>query len=171
MKITPLEIQQKTFKKVRLGGVDPQEVGQYLGLISHEMEEVVRETHRLQETLRQRDAELAEHKQREQLLQTTLTTAQRMTDDLKSSARKEADLILGDAELQAEKIIANAQARRLGLISEIDELKRAKTGFVSQLSGLIEHHRALLEQVQGDSKAQPAQGDNLSFLAPPANKR
>ena len=170
MSLTPLDLQQKTFKKLRLGGIDAQEVDEFLDVVARQLEELVREMHRLQESLRQRDAQLAEHRQREQLLQSTLTTAQAMSEEFKAHARKEAGLILGDAELQGEKIIANAQARRLSLISEIDELKRSKATFVSQLGSLLEHHRALLEHVTGEAaKAQPS--DNLSFLAPPANKR
>jgi cell division initiation protein len=172
MKLTPLEVQQKTFKKTRFGGADAREVDEYLDLVGHEMEELIRELHRLQETLRQKDAQLAEHKEREALLQSTLTTAQRLSEDLKSHARKEAELVLSDAELQAEKIIANAQARRLSLIGEIDELKRSKATFASQLGSMIEAHRAMLEAMSGEANkgAPSGSGDNLSFLAPPSKR-
>jgi cell division initiation protein len=173
MKLTPLEVQQKTFRKVRLGGLDAAEVGQFLEQVAVQMEDLVRETHRLHEALRQKDSQLAEHREREGLLQSTLTTAQRVTDDLKAQARRESELLLSDAELQAEKIIANAQAKRLALISEIDELKRAKSTFVSQLGALVEGHRALLESLTGEAPGQKpaAPGDNVSFLAPNPAKR
>jgi cell division initiation protein len=173
MKLTPLEVMQKQFKKVFTGGLDASEVRSFLEHVAREMEEQVRETHRLQETIRQRDHSLVEHKEREALLQTTLTTAQRVSDELKSAARKEQELVLQDAELQAEKIIANAQAKRLALIGEIDELKRAKASFVQTLQSMIDAHRALLEAVTGQevSKPPPAVAtDNVSFFAPPAKR-
>ena len=169
MKLTPLEVQQKQFKKVTFGGVDPHDVDKYLDEVARQMEELVRETHRLQEAVRQKDSQLLEHTQREVLLQSTLTTAQRVTDDLKGQARKETELILQDAELQAEKIIANAQAKRIALITEIDELKRARATFVIQLQSMIDGHRALLEALRGDAAKNPS-GDNISFLAPPSKR-
>src|SRR5437016_4086684 len=102
MKLTPLDIQQKTFKKVRFGGVDAAEVQKFLAAAAQALEDATRELHRLQETLRQKDAQLAEHREREQILQSTLTTAQKITDDLKATSRKEAELLLSDAELQGE---------------------------------------------------------------------
>jgi len=166
MKLTPLEVQQKTFKKVRLGGLDAHAVSSFLELVAAEMEQLVRHGHRLEESLRERDAQLADHRERERLLQETLTTAQKLTEDMKARARQEAELLIQDAELQGEKVVANAQARRLQLINEIDELKRSKSTFVSQLAALIESHRALLEALRGDpAKAGP--GDNVSFFAPP----
>jgi cell division initiation protein len=171
MKLTPLEVQQKTFGKARFGGLDAQEVKHFLDQVAAQMEELVRETHRLQEAGRQKDSQLAEHKDREQLLQATLTTAQRVSDDLRAQARKEGELLLGDAELQAEKIVANAQSKRLQLIAEIDELKRARATFISQLQSLIQTHQALLATISGDEKtAQKTPSDNLSFLAPPAKR-
>jgi len=110
------------------------------------------------------------------LLKATLTTAQKLTEEMKAQSRREAELALADAELQAEKIIANAQAKRLQLVGEIEELKRAKTAFVSQLAALIETHRAMLETHRSQDAQEPprvnvpAQGDNVSFLAPPGKR-
>ena len=172
MKLTPLEVQQKTFKKAVFGGVDAAEVDQFLDLVAHAMEDQTRDLHRLQEQLRQKDSSLGEHKEREQMLQATMTTAQRVSDDLKGAARKEAEVMLSDAELQAEKIIANAQSKRLQLISEIDELKRARATFIVQLTSLVEGHRTLLNAMTGEAdKSKPATGgDNVAFFAPPAKR-
>ena len=60
MKLTPLDIQHKTFKKVSFGGADAKEVDRYLELVATELEELVRELHRLQETVRQKDSQLAD---------------------------------------------------------------------------------------------------------------
>jgi len=172
MKLTPLEVQQKTFRKARFGGLDAAEVDQYLDVVAHAMEDQTRDLHRLQEQLRQKDSSILEYRDREQMLQSTMTTAQRVTDDLKGAARKEAEVMLSDAELQAEKIIANAQSKRLQLISEIDELKRARATFIVQLSSLVEGHKTLLAAMTGEAdKSKPAAGaDNVSFFAPPAKR-
>ncbi len=172
MKLTPLDLQQKSFRKVRIGGLDEKEVRGYLEFVAAELEELTRKLHKQDEELRRREARINEFKDREQLLQQTLTTAQRLADEMKANTRKEADIVLSDAELQAEKIIANAQARRLQLIQEIEELRRARQSFIQQLSGIIETHKSILEHIRGEqpqSEPPPVSGDNVSFLAPPVS--
>ncbi len=177
MKLTPLDLQQKTFKKGRLGGLDEREVRAYLDFVANELEDLNRKLHRQDEELRRREARINEFKDREQLLLQTLTTAQQAAEDIRANTRKEAEIVISDAELQAEKIIANAQAKRLQLIQEIDELKRARASFMQQLGAIIETHKSLLDQVRGDPAQRsqppppPPADDNVSFLAPPVTKR
>ena len=176
MKLTPLDLQQHQFKTQRFGGLDEKEVRTFLDQAAAEIEDLVRKTHQQDEELRKQSARIAEYREREMLLQSTLTTAQKMSEDLKGHARTEAEHILTSAELQAEKTIANAQAKRLQLIGEIEELKRTKTAFVSQLAAVIETHRAMLETIRAEGAHEPQrvpvpqQGDNVSFLAPPAKR-
>ena len=173
MKLTPLDLQQKTFRKGRFGGLDEQDVRQFLEQVSTTLEDLTRKVNNQDEELRRREARINEFKDREQLLQQTLTTAQRLADEMRNNVRKEADITMGDAELQAEKIIANALARRMQLITEIDELKRARASFIQQLASLVDTHLQLLNGIRGEP-AQPgepaAQGDNVSFFAPPVGK-
>lgn len=177
MKLTPLDLQQKSFSRIRFGGVDEKEVRSFLEHAASEMEELTRKLHKQDEELRRRELRIGEYKEREQLLQQTLTTAQRLSDEMKSNTRKEADIVLGDAELQAEKIIANAQARRLQLIQEIDELKRARQSFIQQLASVVDMHKSLLDSIRGEQpQTEPgrkteAAGDNVSFFAAPSVKR
>jgi cell division initiation protein len=172
MKLTPLDLQQKTFRKVTLGGLDEREVRAWLDLVASQLEDLTRKLNRQDEELRRREARINEFKDREQLLQQTLTTTQKLAEEMKVNARKEADIILSSAELQGEKIIANAQARRMALVGEIEELKRARGAFVQQLQSLLDSHRSILDQLRGEPQAtEPAAGDNVSFLAPPVNKK
>jgi cell division initiation protein len=172
MKLTPLDLHQKTFRKVTLGGLDEREVRNWLDLVAAQLEELVRKTNRQDEELRRRDARINEFKDREQLLQQTLTTTQKVAEEMKANARKEADIIISEAELQAEKIIANAQARRMALVGEIEELKRGRASFVQQMQGLLEQHKAMLDRLRPEpQKEEPPAADNVSFLAPPVNKK
>jgi cell division initiation protein len=174
VKLTPLDLQQKSFRKGRLGGLDEKDVRAYLDFVASELEDLTRKLNRQDEELRRREARINEFKDREQLLQQTLTTAQRLSEEMKANTRKEADIVISDAELQAEKIIANAQARRQQLIQEIDELKRARGSFMQQLAAILDTHKSLLDHIRGEpaqSEPPPATGDNVSFLAPPVSKK
>jgi len=173
MKLTPLDLQQKSFRKVRLGGVDEREVRLFLEQCASEIEELTRKLHKQDEELRRRESRITDYKEREHLLQSTLTTAQRLSDEMKANTRKEAEILISDAELQAEKIIANAQSKRMQLIQEIDELKRARSGFLQQLGAIVDSHKSLLDQVRGEVaevKKETPVSDNVSFLAPPTKR-
>ena len=168
MKLTPLDLQQKTFRKVTLGGLDEREVRSWLDLVATQL----RKLNRQDEELRRREARINEFKDREQLLQQTLTTTQKVAEEMKVNARKEVENIISGAELQAEKIIANAQARRMQLVGEIEELKRARVSFVQQMQALLDQHKAMLDHMRPEpQKEEPPAADNVSFLAPPVNKK
>jgi len=181
MKLTPLDLQQKSFRKLRLGGVDEKEVRAFVELCANEMEDLIRKLHRQDEELRRLATRVEEMRGREHLLQQTLTTAQKLTDELKQQAHKEARIVVSEAELQAEKIVQGAQEKRLQLIQEIDDLKRSRQIFLQQLSSLLDTHKALLESARGDpaapaapqrgaAAAAPPADDNVSFLAPPTKR-
>jgi cell division initiation protein len=84
-------------------------------------------------------------RQREVTLKEALLTTQRMTDELKANARKEADIIIAQAELQAEKVLQSAEEKRLTLIADIQEIRRQKITFQSSLRAVVESHMRLLE--------------------------
>ena len=74
---------------------------------------------------------------------------------------------------QSDHIVQNAQQKRLQLINEIDDLKRARLTFVQQLSSLLDTHRTLLDSARGDPTAAPGTApveDNVSFFAPPTKR-
>jgi len=173
MKLTPLDLQQKSFRKLRLGGLDEKEVRAFLELCASEMEDLIRKLHQQDEELRRRESRIEELRSREHLLQQTLTTAQKLAEEVKENARKEAQIAVSEAELQGEKIVQAAQQKRLQLIKEIDDLKRTRQTFVQQLSSLLDTHKALLDSARGEpataAGAAPVD-DNVSFLAPPTKR-
>jgi cell division initiation protein len=158
MRLTPLDIQQKSFRP-KLRGVDLEEVESFLKLVAAEFEELVKENLRLQDELKRRSARLDEYRDREKTLQETMITAQRITEDMKEQARKEGELRMAEAELQADKIVQGAQERLSGLVKEIQELKRQRMQYLEGLHNLIESHRKLLETMEAEPE------DKVSFLA------
>lgn len=144
MNITPLDITQKRFKKT-FRGLDPEEVEAFLSLVASEFEGLVREVTALRDAGQRKDEELAEHRGRERALQETLVAAQRASEEIRDSARKEAEITLSDAELQAEKIVQSAHGRFLKIVDDIGELKRQRIQFEAGVKTLVESHLKLLE--------------------------
>jgi len=92
MRITPLDIQQKTFPTQMLRGFEQEEVYSFLELVREEMEELLRENASLKEQLSRADSQLQEFNNMNSTLRDTLVTTQQMVEEYKANSRKEADL-------------------------------------------------------------------------------
>jgi cell division initiation protein len=144
MRITPIEIQQHQFK-TRLFGYDTTSVDHFLEILADELERLHRQNNELKESLSRTRTSLEDLQEREKVLQQTLMTAQQVTDELKDNARKDAEIILADAHMESERIIRNANEKRMHLINELQDIKRQKISFEGGLRALIEGHLKLLE--------------------------
>jgi cell division initiation protein len=144
MNITPLDITQKQFPKV-FRGFDPEEVEAFLALIATEFEGLVKEAMALREMNQRHVEEIGEYRSRERALQETLVTAQKASEEIRDSARREAEITLADAELQAEKIVQAGHARFLRIVDDINELKRQRIHFETAMKTLVESHIKLLD--------------------------
>ncbi len=145
MPITPLDIQQQRFRTRFGGGLDKVEVDAFLNAVAAEVERLIRENNELREEERTLKRLLDDHRAREEALKETMITAQRVTDEIKKGAEKEADIIIGRAELEAERIQEQAVQRRSDLLLEIAELKRQRAQFMAQLRGVLNTHHKLLD--------------------------
>ncbi len=163
MKITALDIRQKTFQS-SFRGLEQKEVEAFLELVSSEFEEVVKENIALKEELRRNQVKLDEYHERERTLQETMVTAQRISEDMKAAAKKEAELVISEAELQGEKVVADAQRKLVQIIDDINELKRQRVQFEAQLKGIVEGHLKLLETFRTSTTTLKIE-ENVTFLA------
>lgn len=145
MAITPLDIQQQRFRTRFGGGLDKVEVDAFLNAVAAEVERLIRENNELRDEARTSRRLLDDHRAREEALKETMITAQRVTDEIKKGAEKEADIIIGRAELEAERIQEQAVQRRSDLLADITELKRQRAQLIGQLRGTLQTHQKLLE--------------------------
>ncbi len=163
MKITPLDIRQKRFEAA-FRGFSRREVEAFLELVAGEFEEVVKENISLKEELKRTQARLEQHLEREHTLQETMVTAQRISEDLKEVAKKEAEIVIADAEHQAEKIVQNAHMKLIQVVEDINELKRQRVQFESQVRSVIDAHAKLLETFRTSDLERERVDDNVSFF-------
>ncbi len=163
MNITPLDITQKQFRKV-FRGLDAEEVQAFLDLVATEFEALVKETNSLREANQRQVEEIAEFRSRERALQETLVAAQKASEEIREASRKEAEITISDAELQAEKIVQAAHARFLRIVDDINELKRQRLQFETNVRTLVESHVKLL-----DAFREPSREEAVQYI--PAKKR
>lgn len=161
MKLTPLDLQHHTFKKV-LRGFDPEHVSAFLDLVRSEWEDLLKEKEKIFQELKQTKKRLNEYQEKEKNLQETLITAQRITDEMKQTTQKEAEIVIGQAELQADKILQQAHDRLTQIIDEINDLKRQRAEIEGKVRGILESHLRLLD-LQKETK-ESVNLENLGVL-------
>jgi len=144
MRITPLDIQQKQFK-VKFRGFDMEEVYSFLEIIREELEELLKENTLLKERVTVLENQVEEYKKIEQSIRDTLMTAQQLVDEYKNNAKKEAELILKEAEIKAENIIIEAQDKVVKIHEDIVDLKGIRRHFKEEIKRLIESHLRMIE--------------------------
>jgi len=144
MRITPLDIQQKQFP-VKFRGFDEEEVDSFLELIREEMEELLRDNTSMREESKRLEKQLKEYKNIESTLKDTLIATQQMVEDYKNTAKKDAELIIKEAELKAEETIKNAQEKVIKIHEDITDLKGIRRHFKEEIRRLIESHIRMLD--------------------------
>jgi cell division initiation protein len=149
VKITPLEIQHQQFKGKMFGGLDSEDVDAFLQMVAQEMEDVIRENNDLKEQAHRLSAEKEEMARREVDLRETMLAAQRVTEEMKGNAQKEANLIVSEAELKAERIVADAEGRLAQINTQIQELRREKLQFSASFKSLLDTHYKMLNFDEG----------------------
>src|SRR5438477_12174723 len=110
MNVSPLDLRQQRFRSA-FRGFDKVEVASFLAAVADDYEQALRETDRLRQDLTQMEAVLNEHREHDKNLKATLITAQRLSDDIKTQADKEATRILREAESRSDLLLEKTQAR------------------------------------------------------------
>ncbi len=145
MKIAPIDIAHKTFAR-KMMGLDTEEVMDFLRNVSEEMESLIRERNNLRESLREKEMAIAEYRERDELLKSTITTAQKMSEKIQVDADREARLILHDAHQKSEMIQRDARDSLKRIYQEITDLKRVRMQFENNMRALVQSHIAMLDQ-------------------------
>ena len=155
MNLTPLDIQKQTFAR-SLKGYNHDEVRAYLHLIAEEIERLVRDVDRLARENAMLREDLEDHSQRERILKDTLLSAQKVSEDVRATARKEAELIVKDAELLSERLIGQAMQRVADLERSIQDLKVQRKATRAKLQGTLDtvQHLLMLD-VEEEANEQP----------------
>jgi cell division initiation protein len=163
MKITPMDIRTHQFKK-SLMGYDAKDVEVLRETAAQAIEDAGLEIMRLEERLKDASIELNAHIGNERTLRDAITSAQKMVDGIRENAKKEAELIVAEARLQADNIVGQAHGRASELQDEIYRLKKQRMEMESAIRALIAYHTTALTAEEQESRQSDERSDKLKFL-------
>lgn len=149
MKLTPLDIKKQEFRK-SMRGYDTIEVEAFLEMVADEFEALIREKNSLNDEVLKLKTQLRDYQSVEKALQDTLMTAQQSINESRQNSERQADLIVREAEIKAEKILEEAKLRLAALKNELVLVKSQKDSFARRLRHLLTSQLDLIEVLEMD---------------------
>jgi cell division initiation protein len=166
MRITPLEVQNHHFSR-RFTGLDPDEVQTFLRMVAEDYESLMRENEVLVEKALRLEGRVEELAADERILRETLVSAQAMSEDMRQSAVREAEVLLSEAEVRAEKILDASHRRAARLAEEIREMRSVRARLATALRASIESHLNLVDNLEkATDEEDPIAEGKVTYLSP-----
>lgn len=151
MPITPVDIRNKEFRK-GVRGYQTEEVEKFLDTVSKEFEVFYTENFELREKVQRFEQELKQYKLLEGTLQQTMVLAQQTAEEVKQSARHEAELMLKAAEQEKVQQLSMAQKKVNEVNEEIEELLKRRELIRTQLKSFLNAQLDLAESFNRGSE-------------------
>jgi cell division initiation protein len=147
--ISPLDVRNQVFKR-RLRGFDADEVRMFLDVVADRMEEMLREREALEKdnTILREKADC--FTDLESSLRETMVTAQRMSNEAKMHAQKEADSIIKEADLEAKRKMSEVTRQIDDLARTRDSARAEAAAFVARVRSLIESQLRFLGDIDSE---------------------
>jgi len=147
MKLTPLDIKKQEFKKV-MRGYDPVEVDTFMDMMANEFEDLLKQQKETRDKIVELETQLKDYRQIEKTLQQTLLQAQEATGRTYESARREAELIVREAEGKAAKLVEQANSDLNRTIIELMNLKARRESLIGRLRVLLSSELDLIKTME-----------------------
>jgi cell division initiation protein len=152
MSLTPVEIRHVKLGR-RLFGYERKGTDSLLAEIVTCFEEVWRERADLRDEIEELGGELARQKEIEGALRNTLISAERMAEDVRGQARREADVIISEARSVARSVVSGAENERERIQGEIRRLRTLEVDVRADYRAFLV---AALDRLEGDTEARQA---------------
>ncbi len=151
--ITPLEIQNKQFSK-RMRGFDENEVDEFLDRLTEDYEALYRENANLKDRIQILEDKIKHYNDMEESLQNALILAQNTAEEATKNAYEKGELIIKQAEGEAQKILERANEKIMDVEQQYQETKRQmyifRTRFKTLLEAQLEAVVTLCDQLEDE---------------------
>jgi len=150
MDLTPLDIRNQKFSLKKLGGVDVDEVQAFLNQVASSFEQIIAERADLLKTINNDKKTVEDYRRIEKTLGDAVITMQKVLEEKRTQANKEAELIIAEAKAKAEKEVDAIRNRANDLRAEIDRMKQTKTSYFSKLRNMMKTQADLLDSLENE---------------------
>jgi cell division initiation protein len=146
MALTPAEIRHVQLGR-RLLGYDRQATDRLLEEIVASFEDVWRERADLRDEIEQLETELTRFKEVEATLRNALVSAERMADEVRAHAQREAEIVVAEARARARDITGAAEGERQRIEAEIRRLRTVEADMRADYRAFL---LAAIDRIEGE---------------------
>ncbi|RAL23563.1 hypothetical protein DL240_05235 [Lujinxingia litoralis] len=163
------DIANQSFQ-TKFRGYDPDQVHEFLQGLAREWRQVQEAVRRMQDEVDEQTRELRDYRRRERSLVEALEMARQVAEEIRHQADRDAELVLADTELKAERMLTRAEQKVGQLRSEMLDLHQQRVRFQSELKHMVESYASMIahfeERAQGMEMLPPIPGHAPSPVAP-----
>ena len=163
MTVSKIDLLNKQFSR-RMFGYSRMEVDQFMLELADVLGNAADTQKGLKKKIKQLELSVKEYRQRDETLRDTLMSTQKMVDDLKVTASREAQLIIDEARAKADATVQKGHNRLAQIHEEIEALKRQRTTFEVQLKGLLKSHMDMIEMSDPEREKTEELESKLKYL-------
>ncbi len=152
--LTSVDVHNKDFA-TKFKGYDPEEVNDFLDEIIVAMEELTRQNKDLEKRAKFNEEKVEYFNSIQETLNKSIIVAQEAADRLKENARKDAEIIIFEAEKTADQILKNAADTATDINRETDNLKKATRVFRQRLQIMVQSQLEMIKNEEWDELLSP----------------
>ncbi len=152
MRLTPIDIRKQEFRKA-MRGYDADEVDTFLAMVADEMEDLITQAEKAKSEVSGLKERLSEYQQMEATMRETLVTVQKAAEEKRDAARREAEMILKEAEVQASKWIEDAHRSVRDVKNELARLNGMRDSYVARLKMLMKSQLDMLKMLESEEES------------------
>ncbi|MGN0948320.1 DivIVA domain-containing protein [Megasphaera sp.] len=156
--LTPMDIHNKEFKR-GFRGYSEEDVDTFMNNIAGDYEKVYREYCELKERCDSLQDKLSQYEKMEATMNSTLMLAQQTAENVKVSARKEADLILQEAESKKQKMLDETMRNLQQSQQEWEKIKARTEAYRAKCRALLTSQLRLIDDMALDGDKAAPQAD------------
>ena len=150
--LTPLEIENKTFNKQMMNGYSTNEVHEFMSALLKDYETLYKENIEYRDKIAVLNQGIQHYKSIEDTLQNALVVAQGTAETVRQNAKAEADNILKQAELNANKSVDEIKKQIMEKEMQYDETKKQFDVYKAKMEALLISQLELLKDMNKDSE-------------------
>lgn len=146
--LTPLDLTNKQFKKKIVGGYRRDEVNEFLDKVIEDFQKLYKENIELKDKINVLNEALQHYKGIEESLQNSLVSAQQTAEEIKKNAYEKSEVIVKEAEMRAQKIIADANHEIMRIKYEYEENLKKFNVFKKKIEMLLTSQLEMMKDVE-----------------------
>ena len=147
--LTPLDIHNKEFRK-SFRGYNEEDVDEFLDTVIKDYEQLYRENIEIKENLDRLNSKLEHFQHMENTLHNTLIIAQETAEEVKLNAKKTTQLMIREAEIQAQRLLDEASNKVRRMSSEYEGLQKQDQVYRLRVRNLVQAQLEILGEVIED---------------------